>query len=325
MCSTTAAPLTPCPCPLEARHAQRSLVAALFSIAVELTGGVPVQPATPADADPPAAQRITHDGYFKQRPVWSPDGKRLVFARHQRDKIWLHTTDATGRDEKRLTNREHPEYDAAWSPDGKRLAFTLVNVAGTQGDVDLHVVNADGSGLARIAGSDGGLSHEEWPSWSPDGKRVAFTSTRAGNQEVFAADVDGKNQTRLTTDLGTDAHPAWSPDGRHIAFASDRWGGLEIALMNADGSDVRRLTTSAGLDDYPAWSPDGRQIAFTSNRDGNLEIYVMSPDGSHVRNLTQSPAIDNFPTWTPDGRAVTFVSNRDRRWDIYTIDVAGGR
>lgn len=261
--------------------------------------------------------RLTSDGLLKQRPSWSRDGRKLVFARHRSDKIWLYLWDRGSGTEKRLTTREHPEYDAAWSPDSSRLAFSFVGISGPQGDVDVYVIGPDGGGLTRIAGTDGSLSHEEWPSWSPDGKRIAFTSTRAGNQEVFTVDADGKNLTRLTSDLGTDAHPAWSPDGSRVAFATDRWGGLEIATMKLDGSDVRRLTNSPGLDDYPAWSPDGGWLAFTSHRDGNPEIYRLRSDGTGATNISNNRAIDSFPTWGPDAGDLTYVSNRDSGFDIY--------
>jgi TolB protein len=177
--------------------------------------------------------------------------------------------------------------------------------------------------------TQGTLSHEEWPSWSPDGKQFAFTSTRHGNQELYVADVEGGEWRRLTSDPAVDAHPAWSPDGRWIAFATSRWGDLEIALIQPDGRNLRRLTHSKGLDEYPSWSPDGKRLAFTSNRDGNLEIYVqpMSGEGTpepggggRAQNVTRNDAIDNFPAWTPDGR-LGFVSNRDDGFDLYTIKV----
>jgi TolB protein len=276
--------------------------------------------ATLSRADEPEAKRVqlTSDGYFKQRPAWSPDGSRLAFTRHRQDKLWIYTCDAAGGDERRLTQRELPEYDAAWSPDGLRLAFVHVSQSGTQGDLDIYVINADGSGLAPLVKTQGMLSHEEWPAWSPDGKRLAFTSTRPGNQEIMLAEADGSQVRAITSHSGTDAHPCWSPDGRQIAFATDRWGGLEIAVIEADGSQIRRLTTSPGLDDYPAWSPDGRRIAFVSNRDGNFEIYLMQADGSQPRNVTRSPAIDTFPTWNPDGR-LTFVSNQHQQFDIFVV------
>src|SRR6185503_11130858 len=97
--------------------------------------------------------------------------------------------------------------------------------------------------------------------------RLAFTSDRDGNLEIYSANADGSDVRRLTTSPGDDSDPSWSSSGR-IAFTSRRDGNSEIYSMNADGSDVRRLTNNAGSDELPAWSPNGLHIAFASNRDG---------------------------------------------------------
>lgn len=272
--------------------------------------------ASAADDAPPLT-RLTHDGHFKQRPAWSPDGTRLAFARHEGDSILLYELTVADGTERRLTERTAPEHDPAWSPDGRMLAFSQITLSGSQGDVDVALLAADG-GISIVAGSEGRLSHQEWPAWSPDGARLAFASTWSENQDVYTATLDGGDRRQLTNHIGIDSHPAWTPDGR-IVFASDRWGGLEIAAIAADGSDVARLTASAGLDDYPAPSPDGRQIAFVSNRDGDYEIYLMDADGGRQTNVSRSPGIDTHPAWTPDGR-LTFVSQRDDEFDIYVTE-----
>lgn len=268
------------------------------------------------DQGPMTFTRLTRDGHFKQRPAWSPDGQTLVFARHQGSLITLFLCAADGTNERRLTANKDPEYDAVFSPDGHRLLFGFDKASPNQGDIEVYSIAADGSDQQPVATTRDKLSHEEWPCWSPDGKWIAFTSTRYGNQELCIAKPDGTEETRLTSDPAIDAHPAWSPDGSQIAFATNRWGDLELATVDREGKNLRRLTESPGLDDYPAWSPDGRRLAFASNRDGNLEIYVMPVDGAPLSNASQSATIDNFPAWTPDGR-LTFVSNRDGGFDVY--------
>ncbi|MGE5192367.1 MAG: TolB family protein, partial [Deltaproteobacteria bacterium] len=243
-----------------------------------------------------------------------------VFSRHHGGKIGLVVMAADGSNEKTITAGKLPQYDACWSPDGTRLAFTHVPQSGTQGNLDVYIARADGSEPSLFAGDRGKLSHEEYPAWSPDGKRIAFSSTFEGNQELYVAEVGSPVRRRLTNDPALDAHPAWSPDGRTIAFATNRWGDFEVALMDADGGNVTRRTESRGLDDYPVFSPDGKRLAFMSNRDGNFEIYVMNADGTALLNVTRDPGLDNFPVWTPDGK-LAFVSNRARGFDIYVVAV----
>lgn len=282
----------------------------------------------------PAIIRLTWDGMDKERPTWSSDGKRLYFARHESGgmdirQYWLeipqetnHSLPSTSSSTalKRVIERKEPEMQAVLSPDGSRILLTLVNRSGTQGDAEIALIKADGSDLKLVAATkDGKLSHQEWPSWNPNGTRFAFSSTHEDNQEIHHAKADGSDIVRVTQHPGTDTHPCWSPDGKHILFAADRWGGLEIAKAKIDGTETTRLTKSRGLDDYPAWSPDGSKIAFVSNRDGQFEIYLMNADGSNPINLTHQPGRDVFPSWTPDGKALVFVAQSDRGNDVFMI------
>jgi TolB protein len=261
-------------------------------------------------------KQITKDGSFKQRPVWSPDGRKVIYSRHVGSTIFLFLLDLETGKEERLTNRTDPEYDAAFAPDGLSLLFSFDKLSPNQGDIEVYRLLLADRSFTPVA-THKALSHEEWPAFAPDGKRLAFTSTRDGQQELYTTSIEGGEWSRLTTDAGIDAHPAWSPDGKAIAFATNRWGDLEIALIQPDGSGLKRVTHSTGLDDYPSWSPDGRRLAWTSNRDGNFEIYVQALDGQPA-NVTRSISLENFPSWTPDGR-IGFVSNRAGSFDVYTL------
>jgi Tol biopolymer transport system component len=138
--------------------------------------------------------------------------------------------------------------------------------------------------------------------------RIAFTSERDGNFEIYAMNSDGGGITRLTNNIAQDREPDWSPDGTKIAFTSTRdTPGGEIYVMNADGTGVTRLTNNTVGDGTPSWSPDGTKIAFTSFRDGNGEIYVMNADGSNVTRLTNISNLDTDPDWSPDGTKLVFT------------------
>ena len=210
------------------------------------------------------------------------------------------------------------------SPGGTETgAFETVPVAGRiafvsdrDGNNEIYVMNADGSGVRRLTDNQ---ANDLAPSWSPDGQRITFVSDR----EIYVMNANGSDVRRLTNDPAGDWGPDWSPDGQRITFVSDRDGNNEIYVMNADGSGVRRLTDDPADDLNPIWSPDGRRIAFVSDRDGNNEIYVMNADGSGVRRLTNDPLDDWWPDWSPDGQRIAFVSGRTGDWNIYVMNTDG--
>jgi len=195
-------------------------------------------------------------------------------------------------------------------PPGHPIAYVSRGLAGND---DIFLLSADAS-------TDEDLTlftaFDSWPSWSPNGTRLAFESNRDDPQhtEVYALTLAGRVVSRLTTDSGfADAQPAWSPLGDRIAFVSDRDSAkYDIYLMRTDGSDVVRLTTEASNETQPAWAPDGSKIAFATDRGGsNGEIYVMDSTGANVVNLTNNPASDLTPAWSPDGLKIAFMSDRD--------------
>lgn len=154
--------------------------------------------------------------------------------------------------------------------------------------------------------------------------KIAFVSTRDGNDEIYVMNPDGSVQTRLTNNPATDKDPTWSPDGAKIAFRSNRDGNDEIYTMDADGGNQTRLTNDPATDGQPAWSPDGTKIAFLSSRDGNGEIYVMSADGGNQTRVTSNPATDQTPSWLPSGDRILFNSTRTGHTEIYAMDPDGG-
>ena len=178
-------------------------------------------------------------------------------------------------------------------------------------------------GVTNLTQSAG---YDRYPSWSPDGGRIAFVSFRdGGDGEVYAMDADGTSPTRLTQDASDARSPSWSLDGERIAFMSNRDGDdYEIYVMAADGTNLIRLTQDADYDWFSAWSPDSKHIAFESYRDGNGEVYVMAADGTSLTNLTQDAGADWSPSWSPDGERIAFRSDRDGDdYEIYVMDANG--
>ena len=155
--------------------------------------------------------------------------------------------------------------------------------------------------------------------------RIAFLSTRDGNEEIYIMNADGTNQTRLTFNSSNDAYPAISPDGSRIAFTSNRNGSSEIYVMNIDGSDQTRLTNTTYPygDYYPSWSPDGSMIAFYSSRSNDFDIYTMNADGSDITQLTNAGTFNGYPSWNPNGNLIAFDSTRDGNSEIYVMNSDG--
>jgi Tol biopolymer transport system component/DNA-binding CsgD family transcriptional regulator len=223
------------------------------------------------------------------------------------------------------------------------------------GNREIYVMNADGSGQTNVSNGPGDDSFSLDPAgangaWSPDGSRIAFTSNRDGNKEVYVVNADGSGRTRLSNNPCEDGVLAWSPDGSRIALSSlnsnVRFGGGDnptvapaagdcrstIYVVNADGSGLTYLSNGPGDDGFGAWSPDGSRIAFTSNRDGNQEIYVVNADGSGLTNLSNNPSDEEGFTsnpgvdgtvWSPDSSRIRFVSVRDGNLGLYVVNADG--
>lgn len=152
--------------------------------------------------------------------------------------------------------------------------------------------------------------------------RIAFSSDRDGNSEIYVMNYDGTSQRNLTGSPMEEYSPSWSPDGGQIAFASNRAGTpSDIFVMRSDGSNVQRLTTSGGNGD-PAWSPDGKYIAFASSQESQrpLEIFIMDADGGNQRRLTDNYEDESGLTWSPSG-LLTYSSDQGRStpYNIYTL------
>jgi Tol biopolymer transport system component len=259
-------------------------------------------------------------------PRWAPDGGALFFTSNRSgpSDLWRQRLDGRGDpqgDPQRVTAGVEIQH-ASFSADGSRLAYSKGRWL---------------SNVWRVPLRDGGpatwadamqITFEqafiEAADLSPDGRRLAFSSDRMGNQDLWTMPAAGGEPVRVTDDPDPDWAPSWSPDGRQLAFYSNRTGDREIFVIPAAGGPARQLTSSPGLDAGTDWSPDGNEISFRSERTGSSDIWVVSADGERLRQLTAGPAIDYFSHWSPDGRWMGFTSNMGGTRQIWRVPAAGG-
>ena len=137
---------------------------------------------------------------------------------------------------------------------------------------------------------------------APKTAKIAFTSTRDGNAEIYLMNPDGSEQVNLTKSRSHETQPAWSPTGEHILFSSNQDGEWDLYLMDADGTNVRKIFQGLARRSYPTWSPDGKRIAYTRES----TIYIATRDGQNVEELRNGV----YPDWSPDGEQIAFVLRR---------------
>ena len=234
--------------------------------------GLPIFEIYVMDADGGNQQNLTNDPKNDASPSWSPDGQRIAFSSDRDGNSEIYVMNADGSNQQNLTNSPDDNFHPSWSPDGKRIAFSARrdgHFIGEDGITsEIYLMDADGRNQQKLTEN---RTNDESPSWSPDGKRIAFSADRKGdftNYEIYVMDADGKNQQKLTENRGDDVSPSWSPDGKQITFSSYRDNNQgEIYVMDTDGDNQQNLTNNPHNDGNPEWlsspfsvSPAGKKF-----------------------------------------------------------------
>ena len=214
------------------------------------------------------------------------------------------------------TRRKDPD----WSPDASRIVFAEVTA---QGNDDLYLINADGTGRTQLTDEVG---DEYDPAWSPDGSLIAFGFDDLGldafSTGIFIVDPRTGEVTELVTRRNERlGWPAWSPDGTRIAFSAYSQSGWDLYVMDADGRNLTKVHDEPrDLLGMPiAWTPDGRRIVFVSEAPGYSALFAMRPDGSDARELFPDLRIGDAVAidWSPDGRWIVAAG-------VYDVAAVGG-
>ncbi len=193
---------------------------------------------------------------------------------------------------------------------------------------EIYLMDWDGAHLERISDHKTiSLS----PSWSADGRQVAYTSyvqrarTKMRNADMFLYDIPAGKRRLLSYRQGINSGASFTPDGRFIFLTISQGTSPDIYKISVDGDLVKRITTgpNSAMNVEPAVSPDGKQIAFSSDRSGRPMIYIMDIDGGNVRRITFAGVFNSSPSWSPDGKKLAFAGQSDGNFDIFVMNTDG--
>ncbi len=242
--------------------------------------------------------QVTDNEYFEGCPSFFADASSFVFCSMETGSMQLYMFDLNaflqGEDPNiRQLTTEGNNYYPALSPDNSTIMF----VSDRSGKFKIYTMDIYGEHEEILIDMDGGL----FPSWSHDGTQIVFSAYVNGISQIFKADKNGENITRLTFSNQDDQFPSFSPDGEYIAFSTiDPSTKFDICIMDKDGNNLQVLVNHYDSDEYPQWSPDGNKIIFRSSVTGSNQITIMNVDGTEIEALSHMPGENyNFDIGIP--------------------------
>lgn len=247
------------------------------------------------DVDGGRPQTVLSERMLLLMPEWHPDGDRILVTSYRsgRPELWVYRL--AERTFRRLLSVGSLTMGGVYSPDGTRIAFTAATDGGT---TDVWIADADGGNPRPITRDP---ADDLSPTWSPDGKRIAFVSNRAGTPQIYVMDADGGGVRRLTFQGNYNQTPRWSPRGDLIAFTGrDERKVFDVFVVSPETGRIVRVTQDQGAtNEEPTWAPNGRLLAFTTDRKGPPRLVVSTPDGERQVVVTDGTAPLATPAWGP--------------------------
>ena len=202
-----------------------------------------------------------------------------------------------------------------------RIAYVTTTGKGWKTKYQLVVADQDGYNPRTIATADDVIMS---PSWSPDGRRLAYVAFRNGRTEIYVHELASGQAKRVSSRPGINGAPAWSPDGRSLALTLSYGGSPDIYIHDLQGDQQRRLTDSRGIDTEPVWAPDGKTIVFTSDRGGRPQLYRVPVGGGGAERVTYDGKSNQRAAFSPDGKKLAMVHEGNNGYRIAVLDFASG-
>ncbi|MCH7870389.1 MAG: PD40 domain-containing protein [Planctomycetes bacterium] len=269
---------------------------------------------------------------------FSPDMKTIIFQATPMgaSDYQIYTMDLASRKIKRVSTGKGACTCGFFRPDGKKIIFASSHLrpaddpAKEKGDsqgyqwffdehMDIFEADLDGSNLRRLTSTHG---YDAEGAYSPDGRRIVFTSKRDGDFEIYVMNADGSRPRRITHGKGYDGGPFFSPDGLSILYRGDRRNdgkmNLQLRIVGADGTSDRAITDNPIFNWCPYWHPSGKSFIFTQvdheawsrGKRPNYDLFMMTVAGKHQTRITSASAFDGLPVFSPDGKKLMWTSKR---------------
>jgi TolB protein len=249
----------------------------------------------------------------------------LVFAANVDGNWDLFMVEEDGSNLLRLTSTPYDEKDPSWSPDYKEIVYAT-------SDGGLNIINVK-TKEHRQLDIEVKTNPKTSPSFSPDGKSIAFVESIAATTDdthLKIFNLERKINKKVLVQYGPQFWPVWSPDGRRIVYGSAHCsvdcGRIiqELWITDANGGYARQLLMTNSLCQQPDWSRDGKRIAFASDKNGNLDIWILSLEDWKLEQITHDTSLDASPAWSPEGDKLAFISTRSGRMEIWIKELETG-